>query len=120
MEIAVVGAAARVTLGEDGGVEDCAIALAAVAPTVIRSPSAERALAGQEPSDAVFAAVAAGASADSRPITDLRGSERYRREIAGVMARRAAEFAIRRGRDEQVAIPCNRSQRIGVALGAAA
>ena len=37
MEIAVVGAAAAVTLNGDGDVEACRIALTAVAPTIVRS-----------------------------------------------------------------------------------
>jgi CO/xanthine dehydrogenase FAD-binding subunit len=117
MEIAVVGAAATVTLGDDGTVEECRITLAAVAPTVIRAPTAERALAGCAPSEEALAAVAAGAGADARPISDLRGSDRYRRHTAGVMARRAVEFAIRRAQGEDVEIPCNRAHRIGLALG---
>jgi len=120
MEIAVVGAAATVTLDRDGAVSSCRIALAAVAPTVIGAPSAERALVGHEISEATLAAVAAGASADARPISDLRGGERYRRHTAGVMARRAVEFAARRARGEDVAIPCNRAHRIGLELGAVA
>jgi CO/xanthine dehydrogenase FAD-binding subunit len=117
MEIAVVGAAATVTLADDGTVEDCRIALAAVAPTVIRAPSAEQALIGQRPAEAALAAVAEGAAGDARPISDLRGSDRYRRHTAGVMARRAVEFAVRRAHGEEVEIPCNRAHRIGVALG---
>ena len=117
MEIAVVGAAATVTLAGDGTVEDCRIALAAVAPTVIRAPRAERALTGHEPSEPTLAAVAEGAASDARPISDLRGSERYRRHTVGVMARRAVEFAVRRARGEAVEIPCNRAHPIGIALG---
>jgi len=117
MEIAVVGAAASLTLAADGSVESCRIALAAVAPTVIRSPAAEAALTGADPAaEDTLAAVSAGAGGDARPITDLRGSERYRRHIAGVMARRAVEFALRRASGETVEIPCNRAQRIGAAL----
>jgi CO/xanthine dehydrogenase FAD-binding subunit len=119
MEIAVVGAAAAVTLADDGSVAGCRIALAAVAPTVIRSPGAERALTGQQPSEATLAAVAEGAAGDARPITDIRGSERYRRHTAGVMARRAVEFALRRAQGDEVTIPCNRAHRIGIALGGA-
>ena len=47
MEIAVVGAAAAVTLNGDGDVEACRVALTAVAPTIVRSPSAEAAIAGK-------------------------------------------------------------------------
>jgi CO/xanthine dehydrogenase FAD-binding subunit len=115
MEIAVVGAAASVTLGADGLIEACRIALAAVAPTVIRAPGAERALTGAEPTEDVLAAVAAAASADARPISDIRGSDRYRRHTVGVMARRAVEFALRRAQGEELTIPCNRAHRIGVA-----
>ena len=38
---------------------------------------------------------------------------RYRRHTVGVMARRAVEFALRRARGEEVAIPCNRDHRDG-------
>lgn len=121
MEIAVVGAAAALVLADDGTVASCRIALAAVAPTIIRSQTAEDALAGADPtSEDALAAVAAGASADARPISDLRGSERYRRHTAGVMARRAVEFAVRRANGEPIEIPCNRAQRIGAALTVAA
>jgi CO/xanthine dehydrogenase FAD-binding subunit len=119
MEIAVVGAAAAVTLAADGSVAACRIALAAVAPTVIRSPGAERALTGQQPSEAALAAVAEAAAGDARPISDIRGSDRYRRHTAGVMARRAVEFALRRAQGDEVTIPCNRAHRIGIALGGA-
>ena len=46
MEIAVVGAAALVTLAGDGTVADARVALTAVAPTIVRSPAAEAALRG--------------------------------------------------------------------------
>jgi CO/xanthine dehydrogenase FAD-binding subunit len=49
--------------------------------------------------DAVAAAGEAVASA-STPISDVRGSEGYRRAMAAVIARRAIEQALSRAREE--------------------
>ena len=117
MEIAVVGAAAAVTLNGDGDVEACRIALTAVAPTIVRSPSAEAAIAGKPVNEETLAAVAAGASADASPISDVRAGERYRRHTVGVMARRAVEAAVARARGEHVPVPANRASGIGAPLG---
>jgi CO/xanthine dehydrogenase FAD-binding subunit len=117
MEIAVVGAAAVVTLNGDGDVEACRIALTAVAPTIVRAPTAEAAIIGKPVSEDVLAAVAAGASADAKPISDVRAGERYRRHTVGVMARRAVEAAIARARGEHVPVPANRASGIGAPLG---
>jgi CO/xanthine dehydrogenase FAD-binding subunit len=120
MEIAVVGAAAHVVLAADGTVQACRIALAAVAPTIIRAPGAEQAIIGSLAAPQALAAVAAGASEASRPIADLRGSEAYRRHTIGVVARRAVEIAARRAAGEPVPIPANRARGIGVPLGGSA
>ncbi len=120
MEIAIVGAAARVTLSGDGVVTGCAIALAAVAPTIIRAPGAEQALTGARVDEQTLAAVAAGASEAARPIDDLRGSADYRRHTIGVVARRAVEIAARRAGGEAVPVPANRAFGVGTAFGGAA
>ncbi len=117
MEIAVVGAAAVVTLNGDGDVEACRIALTAVAPTIVRSPSAEAAIVGKPVNEETLAAVAAGASADASPISDVRAGEKYRRHTVGVMARRAVEAAAARARGEHVPVPANRASGIGAPLG---
>jgi CO/xanthine dehydrogenase FAD-binding subunit len=117
MEIAVVGAAAAVTLNGDGDIEACRIALTAVAPTIVRSPGGEAAIAGKPVSEQTLAAVAAGASADASPISDVRAGERYRRHTVGVMARRAVEAAVARARGEHIPVPANRASGIGAPLG---
>ena len=117
MEIAVVGAAAVVTLNGDGDIEACRIALTAVAPTIVRSPSAEAAAVGKPVNEETLAAVAAGASADASPISDVRAGEKYRRHTVGVMARRAVEAAVARARGEHVPVPANRASGIGAPLG---
>ena len=120
MEIAVVGAAAMVTLNGDGDVAECRIALTAVAPTIIRARGAEAAITGRALSEQTLAAIAQAASEEATPISDLRGSDRYRRHTVGVMARRAVEGAARRARGEHVPVPLNRAGGIGAPLGGAA
>jgi CO/xanthine dehydrogenase FAD-binding subunit len=95
MDIAVVGAAVRLTMDGD----TCAAAsvvLGAVAPTAVRVPDAESALVGSTLDDDTLAAVAAAASAACDPIDDKRGTAEYRRQVAGVLATRAATIAAER------------------------
>jgi CO/xanthine dehydrogenase FAD-binding subunit len=114
MEIAVVGAAASVTLAADGTLAALSVALTAVAPTIIAVSDTET-LIGRPVDDALLADVAALASATAVPISDLRASDRYRRHCVGVMAGRATEAAARRARGESIAVPVNRSLGIGAA-----
>jgi len=96
MDIAIVGAGARVTLDAAGNVTSAAIALGAVAPTVVRVADGEAALAGKPVNDETLAAVAAAASAAANPIDDKRGTIAYRRHVAGVLAKRAVSIAAQR------------------------
>ena len=98
MDIAVVGAAVRLTLDGDGAVGAAAVVLGAVAPTVIRVPAAEAALVGSRLDEAALAAAASAASDACNPIDDKRGTIAYRRQVAGVLARRAACIAADRAR----------------------
>lgn len=111
MEIAIVGAAAAVTIDGDA-VTSLRIALTAVAPTIVEVPDLD-ALDGAEPNDRFLDAVAAAASDHAAPISDLRASDRYRRHTIGVMARRATDAAIRRARGEEIAVPVNRAVGVG-------
>lgn len=112
MEIAVVGAAASVTVADDGTVADLHVALTAVAPTIVDSH-----LEDQIGADiATAAARAAELSAElASPITDVRASADYRRHTVGVMARRAVLAAARRAAGDVIAIPVNRAIGIGAA-----
>jgi aerobic carbon-monoxide dehydrogenase medium subunit len=97
MDIAVVGAAVRITMDGDT-CTSATVALGAVAPTVVRVPDAEAALVGSTLDDATLEAVAAAASAACNPIDDKRGTIDYRRQVAGVLAKRAANIAAERAR----------------------
>jgi CO/xanthine dehydrogenase FAD-binding subunit len=94
MEIAVVGAAAMVTLDEGGAVAEARIAVTAVAPTCVRAEAAEEALRGGASSEEA-SALAAGACA---PIDDVRAPADYRRAMVPVIVRRALERALERAR----------------------
>lgn len=100
MDIAVVGVAALVTLDDSGRIAEGRIALGAVAPTPVRAPEAEQALAGQQPTDEVIARASALAVDAARPISDVRGSASYRRHLVGVMTERCLRLAIERAKAE--------------------
>ena len=98
MDIAVVGCAARITLDDQGKCTAAMLALGAVAPTVVRVPDGERALVGSTLDDATLEKVAAAASAACNPIDDKRGTITFRRQVAGVLAKRAVAAAAERAR----------------------
>jgi CO/xanthine dehydrogenase FAD-binding subunit len=114
MEIAVVGAAASVELDTHGAIAALSIALTAVAPTIIGVRGTES-LVGRPVDASLLAEVAALASEQAVPISDLRASDTYRKHCIGVMARRAVDAAARRARGESIAVPVNRSLGIGAA-----
>lgn len=89
LAIAKVSVAVAAAVGPGGVLSRVRVALGAVAPTVVRSPAAEAVLEGRVPDGAVLDAAAAAACKDARPISDIRSNETYRREMCGVLLRRA-------------------------------
>lgn len=89
MAIAVVSAAARLTLDEAGNISLARIALGSVAPKPLRAVKAEAALEGQTPNVALFAEAGQVASMESSPISDIRASGDYRKKMVAVLTRRA-------------------------------
>jgi carbon-monoxide dehydrogenase medium subunit len=104
MEIAVVGATAVVTLDGDV-VREARVAITALAPTIRRVPDAEAALAGTSGDRAAAEAAADAAAAAAQPISDVRGSDAYRRAMARVITRRAVVAALARARAGASAVP---------------
>lgn len=100
MDIAVVDAAARVSLDERGHCQEAKIAIGAAAPTVIRVPAAERILKGKKINDEVLAKVMEEVSKACNPINDKRGTIEYRRQVAGVLAKRVILLAEKRALDK--------------------
>jgi carbon-monoxide dehydrogenase medium subunit len=85
MELATVGVAVTATRGGE-----VRIALGAVAPTVIRAIKAEAVF--RETRDATRAAQAA--AEEARPISNVRATAEYRRDMVAVLTRRALQRAL--------------------------
>ena len=92
MDLAIVGVAAVIT-SEDGACKDVRIALGAVAPTPIRARKTEEMLRDKMVTDDLIEQVAIQASEESHPISDIRSSAEYRREMVKVLTRRAVKQA---------------------------
>lgn len=92
--LAVAAVAARLTLA-GGRISQARLVLGAVAPVPLLVPRAAELLVGEPPGAAVFEAAAQCCAAEARPISDLRGTAGFRRELVRVLARRALEEAAR-------------------------
>ncbi|MFN3975263.1 MAG: FAD binding domain-containing protein [Dehalococcoidia bacterium] len=88
MDIAVAGVASLVALDERGTITRARIALAAVAPTPVRAKEAEAILEGQRPTRNLLEEAAEKAALATNPITDVRGSIAYRKELVKVLTKR--------------------------------
>ena len=100
MDIAAVGTSVYVELDESGVCTKARIALAAVAPTVIRASKAEAHLLSSEISEEAAAAAGTIAAAEARPISDQRGSAEFRAYLVEVMTARSILRAAERARGQ--------------------
>jgi CO/xanthine dehydrogenase FAD-binding subunit len=89
---AVVGVAAMVAMDGER-CKEIKLVLGAVAPTPIRAKKAEEILRGKKIGDALIEKAAQAASDESSPITDVRASADYRKEMVKVFTR----YALRDG-----------------------
>ena len=94
--IAVAGVAAALVLNDDDTVRSARIALCAVAPTPKLVESAAQFLVGRPLTGSACDKAAAAAMEAAEPITDLRGSAAFRRELIGTLTRRALAAARQR------------------------
>jgi carbon-monoxide dehydrogenase medium subunit len=97
MELATVGVAVTLTL-EGDVCRNIRIVLGAVAPTPLRAVETEAVLTGVTFDDAIIEQAAQMAMTEARPISDVRASDDYRREMVGVLTRRAIRLALERAR----------------------
>ncbi|MBI3049394.1 MAG: xanthine dehydrogenase family protein subunit M [Acidobacteria bacterium] len=97
-DFAVVGVAVQLTLDESNVCNRVKIALGAVGPTVIRAFEAENVLRANTVDDALINEAAKRTSDASEPISDLRGSAEYKKEMVRVFTQRALVKARDRAR----------------------
>jgi carbon-monoxide dehydrogenase medium subunit len=95
LDIAVVGVASQITLS-NGACSKARIALAAVAPTPVRSEAAEAALEGRPLTPQLIEHAAELAAEGAKPISDQRGSADFRRHLVRVLTRRTLTIALAR------------------------
>lgn len=96
MDIAAVGTAVYLELDASGACSVARVALGAVAPTVIRAPRTEAALAGQAITEESAAAAAKIAATEATPISDQRASAEFRTYLIEVMTKQSIlEAALR-------------------------
>lgn len=92
MEISIASVAARLTMDEEEDVcQSARIALGAVAPTPLRVREAERVLEGQKLTAEILDAAAEIVKRSISPISDVRASAEYRREISGILVKRVLD-----------------------------
>lgn len=96
-DIAKVNAAVIITVA-DGTCREARIALGAVAPTVFRAKKAEDILKGQKLDSKVIEAAGKAAAEETKPITDLRSTAEYRRDVTRVLVIRALNRALERAK----------------------
>ncbi len=96
VDIALVNVACRLTLRSNGTCKDTRIVLGAVAPTPIRAKRAEEMLIDQNLDDNFIQKVAQMASKETEPISDIRASADYRRDMCRTLTARALRQALGR------------------------
>jgi len=97
MDLAIVGAAAFLMM--DGNKRVCknaCIALGTVATTPIRVSKAEKVVTKKEIDEDLAAEAGKVAAQEARPRSSIRASESYRREMVGVLTKRAIMEAYKR------------------------
>jgi carbon-monoxide dehydrogenase medium subunit len=97
--LAVASAAARITL-KAGKIEQATVVLGAVAPIPLVAAKTSEFLMNKAPSDRLFEKAASIAKEEGKPISDIRGSLWYRRELVQVLTLRALTVALRRAREK--------------------
>ncbi len=94
VDIAIVNMSAGMTMDDNSILSDVKIAFGAVAPTPLRITPAEQMLLGADIStinNKMIDKVSDRVASEIKPITDVRGTMEYRREISRVLTKRAID-----------------------------
>ncbi|HZX68909.1 MAG TPA: hypothetical protein VFE70_08490, partial [Candidatus Elarobacter sp.] len=95
-DFATASAAARITLDANGAIAGAGVAIGAAGPHATRVTEAERLLNGAKPTKELIRAAADAARATADPAADNRGSVEFKKDMAGVLVRRALVAALGR------------------------
>ena len=95
MDIAVVGCAVNLSL-ENGVITAAKVVLGAVGPKMIIANAAADCLIGTKLDGNILSRFSTECSQTAQPISDKRGSKEFRKDIIGVIAKRAATKAYAR------------------------
>jgi len=93
IDIALVSSCV-VVQANNGVCGEVRISLGAVGPTPLRAMRAEAVLQGQRPSAALLAETSRVAAEEAHPISDVRCSAEYRKDMVEVLTKRCAESAL--------------------------
>jgi aerobic carbon-monoxide dehydrogenase medium subunit len=94
MEIDAVNMAVNLVLEADGcTVKDLKLVMGSVAPRPLVSVEVPAILVGREFSSELMEKAAVAAAGEAKPISDIRASAEYRREVLAVLARRLLQEA---------------------------
>jgi carbon-monoxide dehydrogenase medium subunit len=89
MDLAYVGIAVALALNSNGGCQHVRIALGAVSPTPMRARNAEAVVLNKVLTEELAEEAGVEAAQESKPISDVRSSADYRREMVRAMTKRA-------------------------------
>ncbi|MBI2932738.1 MAG: xanthine dehydrogenase family protein subunit M [Planctomycetes bacterium] len=99
--LAVAGVAAMIRFEPADTIAEAKVVLGAVAPIPDVARRTGAMLVGKRPSEELFREAGKMAREEARPISDIRGSKEYRRELVEVLAARALAQAAERGRRKE-------------------
>lgn len=100
MEIDAVNMAVNIELEADKKtIKNVKLVMGSVSPRPLVSEAAAGVLVGKELTDDVIAAIGEAAMAEAKPISDVRASAEYRKDVVGALARRLTKEAYDEARE---------------------
>jgi len=92
----IVGVASQLHIDDQGTCRRVGLGLTAVGPKALKPESAERALLGKKITDVEIQEAAGLAANEAKPVSDLRGSVEYKKEMIRIFAIRSIRAALNR------------------------
>jgi carbon-monoxide dehydrogenase medium subunit len=96
MDLAIAGVACLLVMDSKSRCQRARIAMGAVAPTPLRAKEAEVLMTGEKIGGELVAEVAKKAAEEAKPISDVRATANYRREVIEVLVKRAIRESMSR------------------------